>query len=76
MKKYFRSCIFMTVLVLMIIGVGQPRSRAALDKPPFDLACMSACQQRNFECFSGAGTKSDQNKCTAEYRSCISHCKQ
>ena len=75
MKKYFRTCIFLTVLALMIIGVGQPRSRAALDKPPFDPACVAACQQRNLECFFEAVTKSDEHRCTAEYRRCISHCK-
>ena len=76
MKTYFRTCIFLTVLVLMIIGVGQPRSRAALDKPSYDPACLAACQHRNFQCFLGAVKKSDQHKCTAEYRNCITQCKQ
>ena len=75
MKKYFRTCIFLAVLALMVIGVGQPRSLAGLDKPPFDPACLATCQQRNLECFLGAATKSDQNRCTAEYRRCIAHCK-
>ncbi len=75
MKKYFRTFIFLAVLLLMIMGAGQPRSRAALDKPPFDPACLATCQQRNLECFFGAVKKSDQQRCTAEYRSCIAHCK-
>ncbi|HEY5883722.1 MAG TPA: hypothetical protein VIT88_03505 [Pyrinomonadaceae bacterium] len=75
MKNYFRSFLFIAVLFLMIIGVGQPQSRAALDKPEFDPACMIACQQLNLECFFGAARKSDQQRCTAEYRRCISHCK-
>ena len=41
MQKYFRSSIFLAVLFLMIIGIGQPRSRAALDKPEFDPACLA-----------------------------------
>ncbi len=75
MPKYFRSSIFLAVLFLMIIGVGQPRSRAALDKPAFDPACLRTCQELNLLCFSGAVTKSDQHKCTADYRHCIAHCK-
>ena len=74
MQKYFRSSIFLAVLVLMIIGVGQP-SRAALDKPEYDSSWLFNCQQLNLNCFFGAVTKSDQHKCTAEYRRCISHCK-
>ncbi len=75
MKKYFRSSIFLGVLALMVIGFGQPRSNAAPDKPPFDPACLSLCQQLNLECFFGAVTKSDQHRCVAEYRRCIAHCK-
>ena len=75
MQKYFRSSIFLAVLFLMIIGVGQPRSRVAKAGPEFDPACLTTCQQLNFVCFSGAVTKSDQHKCTAEYRRCIAHCK-
>ncbi len=75
MKKYFRTCIFLTVLLLMIVGVGQPRTRAALDKPALDPACLATCQQLNLDCFFGAVTKADQHKCTAEYRRCIAHCK-
>lgn len=75
MQKYFRSSIFLAVLILMIIGVGQPRSRAALDKPEFDLACLATCQQLNLDCFLGSARRSDQQKCTAEYRRCIAHCK-
>ena len=75
MQKYFRSSIFLAVLFLMIIGVGQPRSRAALDKPEFDQTCMAICQQLNLDCFLSATRKSDQHKCMAEYRNCIAHCK-
>ena len=75
MQKYFRSFIFLAVLVLMIIGVGQPETRATLAQPEFDPACLAICRQINLECFFSAAKKSDQNKCTAEYRSCIAHCK-
>lgn len=75
MPKYFRISIFVAVLFLMIIGVGQPRNRAALAKPEYDPACLATCQQLNLDCFLSAVTKSDQNKCTAEYRRCIAHCK-
>lgn len=75
MKKYFRSAIFLAVLVLMIIGGGQPRSRAVLAGSEFDPACLATCQQLNLNCFLSAVTKSDQNQCTAEYRRCIAHCK-
>ena len=75
MQKYFRISIFLAVLCLMMIGVGQPRSRAALDKPPFDPSCRDTCEQLNLDCFLGAVTKSDKHKCTAEYRRCIAHCK-
>ena len=75
MKKYFRTSVFAVVVALMFVGLGQPRGSAALDKPPFDPACLSLCQQLNQECFFGALKKSDQHKCTAEYRNCIAHCK-
>ena len=75
MKKYFRSSVFIAALFLMIVGVGQPPTRAALNKPEFDPACLATCQQLNLDCFLNAAKKSDQNKCTAEYRRCISHCK-
>ena len=75
MPKYFRIFIYVAVLFLMIIGVGQPRNRAALAKPEYDPACLATCQQLNLDCFLSAVTKSDQNKCTAEYRRCIAHCK-
>ena len=75
MQEYFRISIFLAVLVLMIIGVGQP-SRAALDKPEYDSSWLFNCQRLNLECFfSVAGKKSDEHKCTAEYRRCIAHCK-
>ena len=75
MKKYFRSSVFAVVVALMVFGVGQPQSRAALDKPTFDPACLATCQQLNLLCFFSAVKKSDQHKCTAEYRQCIAHCK-
>lgn len=75
MQKYFGSFIFLAVLFLMIIGVSQPRSRAAPDKPEFDPACLATCQQLNLECFFSATRKSEQQRCTAEYRRCIAHCK-
>ena len=76
MKKYFRSFVFVVVVALMLIGVGQPRGSAALDKPPFDSVCMARCQFLNLQCFLAApGKKTEQHKCTAEYRSCIAHCK-
>ena len=75
MKKCVRCSVFVAVLVLMTIGFGQPRGRAALDKPPFDPACLSLCQQLHFECFSSATRKGEERKCLAEYRSCIAHCK-
>lgn len=75
MHKYFRSFVFLAVLFLMIIGVGQSGTRATLAQPEFDPACLSTCQQLNLQCFFSALKKSDQNKCTAEYRSCIAHCK-
>ena len=75
MLKYFRISVFLAVLFLMIVGIGQPRTRAALAKAEFDPACLFSCQQANLQCFFGATTKSDQHKCTAEYRRCIAHCK-
>ena len=75
MQKYFRSSIFVAVLFLMIIGIGQPGTRATLAQPEFDPACLANCQGLNLLCFGGAVTKSDQHKCTAEYRRCIAHCK-
>jgi hypothetical protein len=75
MKKFFRRSFFVIIFGLMLIGMGQPRGRAALDKPTFDQACMTTCQQLNLECFLNAVTKSEQHKCTAEYRQCIAHCK-
>ena len=75
MQKYFRSFIFLIVLGLMIIGVGQSGTRPTLAQPEFDPACLFNCQQLNLDCFLSAAKKSDQNKCTAEYRHCIAHCK-
>lgn len=75
MKKYFRRFVFVVVVVLMLIGIGQPRGSAALDKPPFDPACMRLCEQLNLECFFGVVKPSDERRCTAEYRNCIAHCK-
>lgn len=73
--KYFRRFVFVVVVGLMLIGIGQPRGSAALDKPPFDPACLSLCQQQNLECFFGVVKPSDAKRCTAEYRQCIAHCK-
>jgi hypothetical protein len=75
MKKYFRRSVFVVVLALMIIGIGQPRGRAALDKPAFDPNCLSLCQQLYSDCFFNASRKSEERQCLAGYRHCISHCK-
>jgi hypothetical protein len=75
MKKYFRTSVFVLVIALMLIGVGQPRGSAAMDKPPFDPTCLALCQLLNLECFFSTLKKSDQHKCTAQYRNCIAHCK-
>ena len=75
MQKFFRSSIFLALLFLMIIGAGQSHNQTASATPEFDPACLFTCQQLNLDCFFGAVTKSDQHKCTAEYRRCIAHCK-
>jgi hypothetical protein len=75
MKKYFRTSVFVVVLALMLVGIGQPGSRAALDRPGSDPACRRLCEELNLQCFLSAVKKSDQHRCTAEYRNCIAHCK-
>ena len=75
MRKYFRSSVFVVVLALMAVGVGQPRGRGAFVEPDLDPACLALCQQQNLECFFNVTRPSDAKKCTAEYRRCIAHCK-
>jgi len=76
MKKRLRYLALCTVVALMTFGSSVPgNSPAAHSQPPLDSACLSACQQAQFDCFASAPTTAAQKKCLAAYRACISHCR-
>ena len=78
MKKLARSFAVLTVLMLAVFGTTlsnySPISRA--EDPHRDPVCMNICFLEFQACFFAAQPKkSEMNKCNAEYKHCIAHCK-
>ena len=78
MTKLVRRLTISTVLLLVVLGTAlssiSVTSRA--EDPHRDPTCMSICFLDYQTCiFAAQPNRSEMNKCNAEYKRCIAHCK-
>jgi hypothetical protein len=67
--------VLLVAIALMIFGTGRGASTANAQPVAFDPACLAACQFAHLQCFVAASRNSEQKKCLAEYKHCITRCK-
>lgn len=78
MKKLARRLTICAVLLIVVLGTTLSSNSVATraEDPDRDPACMNICFLDFQACiFAVQPNRSGMNKCNAEYKHCIAHCK-